>query len=97
MLTTRVSFQYFKDSFSHLGCEKNFSYEALEVLYAFYDEGEDTDLDVIEICESWTEIKKKDEIKELYDVPKDEDPLQWLVAKTSVLLTECNTFIIFNF
>ena len=51
---------WFIDRFNEMGRSDNFSYEALETLYDYYEEysqqtGEDYHLDVIAICCDWSE------------------------------------------
>ena len=67
----------FKDEFIQMGRKENFSYEALNSLFGWYEEleqdtGEEIELDVIAICCDWTETQHDDLYKE-YSHILDED------------------------
>lgn len=57
----------FKDEFERYDRGDNFSDEALEELYNYYDDlGEPYELDVIEICCNWTEYENLEEYAKEY-------------------------------
>lgn len=67
---------YFMDRFTEMGRGDQFSYEALECLYDYYEEvsestGEDYRLDVIAICCDWYESTVEELINE-YDIDVSE-------------------------
>ena len=49
----------------------NFSTEALEYLFGYYDELENFEMDVIAICCDWTE-SDLDDVRNNYDLPYDQ-------------------------
>lgn len=51
----------FMDAFENMGRGDQFSYEALEALFEYYNEMDDYELDVIEICCDWTEYESEEE------------------------------------
>lgn len=60
MLYTSLNFQEFKDLFVRAGRGDKFSYEALTVLFDYYDNMEEPiECDVIAICCSWYEVEEK--------------------------------------
>lgn len=61
MYITITSASAFRDKFTSAGRGEQFSYEALEVLFDYYDELEDFELDVIAICCEWTEYENEEE------------------------------------
>ena len=61
MYITINSASAFMDEFSRMGRGDQFSYEALESLFDFYDEIEDFELDVIAVCCEWTEYENEKE------------------------------------
>ena len=61
MYITINSASAFMDEFARMGRGEQFSYEALEALFDFYDELEDFELDVIAICCEWTEYENEEE------------------------------------
>ena len=72
----RISFIDFYYEFKDYDRLDNFSYEALQELYNYYDEiekdiGEPIELDVIAICCEWTEYDVIDFLKERYTEPSD--------------------------
>ena len=68
MIIETISETKFMDAFYNAGRGNQFSYDALECLYQYYDElningGEPWELDVIEVCSSWTESTPENFIK----------------------------------
>lgn len=51
----------FMDEFISMGRGDQFSYEAINTLFDYYDEFNDYELDVIAICCEWTEYGSQDE------------------------------------
>lgn len=56
----------FREAFHDMGRGNQFSYEALQVLFDYYDECDDIELDVIAICCEWGEWESLEELKENY-------------------------------
>ena len=54
----------FSDMFYHAGRGEQFSYEALEALYEYYNEFGDYELDVVAVCCDWCEHGSLDEALE---------------------------------
>lgn len=65
----------FHDLFRSMGRHEQFSYEAKNVLFDWYNEvmGDDWPVDVIGICCEWTEYESTEEVLEEYDVDDIED------------------------
>ena len=64
----------FVRQFEAYGRADQFSYEALEALFEYYDELEDCELDVIAICCDWTEYEDMEEaINNYWDYDKELD------------------------
>lgn len=64
----------FMDEFHHAGRGDQFSFEALERLFDYYDELDGYELDVIAICCEWTEYRTVEEACEELGM-EDEDEL----------------------
>ena len=75
MYITINSASAFMDEFHRMGRGDQFSYEALEALYVYYDELEDFELDAIAICCEWTEYENEKEALEAYNA-EDLDDIQ---------------------
>ena len=75
MYITINSASGFMDEFHRMGRGDQFSYEALEALFDFYDGLGNFELDVIAICCEWTEYEKEEEALEAYNA-EDLDELQ---------------------
>ena len=75
MYITINSASDFMDEFHRMGRGDQFSYEALEALFDFYDELEDFELDAIAICCEWTEYENEEEALEACGA-EDLDELQ---------------------
>ena len=65
----------FHDLFRSMGRHEQFSYEAKNFLFDWYDEimGDDWPVDVIAICCEWCEYESIEEVLEDYDVDDIED------------------------
>ena len=73
----------FRDEFRRAGRADQFSYEALGLIFDYFEDVEpDYELDVIEICCGFTEATP-DEITQNYSL--DTDPLEFLEDITSVV------------
>ena len=67
----------------------NFSYKGLMALFEFLEEwesetGEEIELDVIAICCDFME-DSLDNIKDYYNIPEDEEVMEWLEYRTMVI------------
>ena len=71
MITQTVNFSRFCDAFAASGRENSFTYEATEALFAYYNELESYELDIIEICTEWNEASIKEALS-YFDVREDE-------------------------
>jgi hypothetical protein len=75
----------FRDAFHNAGRGKQFSYEALELLYDFFEEIDpDYDLDVVAICCDFDEMDA-DEVRKTYDLESDTDVEEYLRHHTSLV------------
>lgn len=75
-MKTTVGKYDFRQAFSDAGRKEQFSYEALDLLFEYFeqvedDTGEEIELDVISICCDYAE-GTVDEIAESYDIDLDE-------------------------
>ena len=75
MYITINSATEFMDEFTRMGRGEQYSYEALEALFDYYDELEEFELDVIAICCDWTEYESEEDALEYYG-SEDIDELQ---------------------
>ena len=75
MYITINSATEFMDEFARMGRGDQFSYEALQALFEYYDELEDFELDVIAVCCEWTEYESEEDALEYYG-SEDIDELQ---------------------
>ena len=77
----------FSEEFHSMGRGDQYSYDALRVLFAYYDGlsddvGEDTELDVIAICCQWAEYASEEEAENYYDgIPFSSIEHDWLVLR----------------
>ena len=85
-----INFTDFVQAFRALDRQDQFSYEALQALFDYYDDESmgDTDLDVIAICCEWAEYTA-DELQEQFghlgDFDTEEELLDELDSQTFVL------------
>lgn len=85
----------FRDAFRQCGRQDQFSYEALELLFDYFEEledsmGQEIELDPIAICCDYSEDSPADILKNyLFDgAPDDADDVaDWLAERTSVVGT----------
>ena len=86
----------FRDAFHHAGRGKQFSYEALELLYDFFEDIDlDYDLDVVAICCDFDEMDA-DEVRTAYDLESDTDVEDYLRYHTSLVGTTDEGFFVFQ-
>ena len=83
----KISKSEFRDAFARGGRKDQFSYEALGALYDYYikleaSSGDPIELDLAEICESWTEYNDLEDFKAENDEIDDLDDLK---AETEVI------------
>ena len=84
-----------KDCFSHAGlCALFDYYEELE-----QQSGEEIELDVVAICCDWTEYASALEAAQAYgfDGEEEDKPFYFLTNKTTVLVLDCGSVVVFNF
>jgi len=60
MIYISLSESMFRDEFQDSSRAEQFSYEALGVLYDYYNELDDMEIDIIAICCEWTETSLDD-------------------------------------
>ena len=69
-MKTTITESGFRNAFHQMGRGEQFSYEALNALFEYYEEvesgGEESELDVIGICCEWSEYDSIEELKENY-------------------------------
>ena len=80
MITQTVNFSRFCDAFAASGRENSFTYEAKEALFAYYNEIESYELDIIEICTEWNETSIKNAST---DCGVNEDELEAYLANNT--------------
>ena len=91
IVDTVTSAGQFSDKFNAMGRGKQFSYEALEVLFEYYEElsdslGEPFELDVIGICCDWAEY---DSIEDAYETYSED-----VCNETDVRITTGGTVLV---
>ena len=87
-MKTTVNWYEFRDAFTRMGRENNFSYNGLRVLFDYFeqyeeDTGEEVEMDVIAICCEFNE-STPDEIRADYCVSSDRDLMEYLQYHTLV-------------
>ena len=86
----------FRDEFHRAGRGKQFSYEALGLLFDYFNEDEDMELDVIAICCEFVEMSEE-EVRDSYHV-NNEDTGYFLQEHTLYIgFTEDNTHVFAQF
>ena len=94
----------FRDAFMSIRPD-NFSYEALEILFEYFEQleddiGEDIELDVIAICCDWTESTPNDirQDYDLADIDDDSDLEDYLAEQTQLAgITSTGNFVYMSF
>ena len=90
IVNTINSVESFRDEFMVMGRANQFSREAFEALFDYYDQMEEqVELDVIAICCEWTEYEDIEDVEEAYSLESFEDMDHfYLLTGTSVLVSE---------
>ena len=88
----------FHNAFNRMDRNNQFSYEALNLIYDYFefieqDTGEPVELDVIAICCKYSEMTPE-EVMQSYNLDENEDVLEFLTMSTTVI-GECNGSIVF--
>ena len=103
-----INLEQFQQTFTDWGCSDNFSYEALEVLYDWFEEldadcGTDTELDVIAICCEFSEATANDiavdyqiDVDDMNDDERLETVLHYLNYHTTVCGETSDTIVYQN-
>ena len=101
----------FRDAFHHAGRGTQFSYEALGLLFDYFDDmGENVELDVVAVCCEYAEMTL-DELIDNYDMGLDAETVaqeseenllsiatDYLQSNTSLVgVTSANTFVFAQF
>tara|TARA_R100001510_G_C7630608_1_gene189519 strand:- start:518 stop:817 length:300 start_codon:yes stop_codon:yes gene_type:complete len=99
MITT-INENDFIQAFKNMGRDENFSHEALQELFAYYEQyedstGETVELDVIAICCDWTEYENEYQLVFDYDM-SIKGGLDEIKEKTTVLKVK-NHYLVMNF
>jgi hypothetical protein len=99
--TMAIGLGQFRDAFHKMGRGEQFSYEAQELLFDWFEEvNPDYDLDVIEVCCDFAEMTLE-EVIEAYDLEDDttlNEAEQWLNEETAVCgKTNQDTFVFQQF
>lgn len=71
----------FRDEFKRAGRGNQFSYEALGLLFDYFEEDEDMELDVIGLCCEFVEMSE-DEVRGSYHVSSERDIADFLQENT---------------
>ena len=84
-----VNFNMFAREFKNMGRADQFSYSGLRALFDYLEEledgiGEEIELDVIDLCCSYAELDEQ-EAREQYDIPDNEDWIEFLRDETMVI------------
>lgn len=98
MMKTTVNKSQFRDAFIRMDRKAQFSYEALGLLFDYFEEiDEDMELDVIAICCEYSEMTP-DEVREDYSLDDDQDVEEFLNENTSVVgVTKAGDFVFAQF
>jgi len=93
-----INSSQFHDAFNRMDRGTQFSYEALNLIYEYFedveqDTGEKIELDVIAICCEYSEMTPE-EVMQSYSLDENEDVLEFLAMNTTVV-GECNGSIVF--
>jgi len=84
----------FRDLFHSANRSDQFSYSGLSALYEYLEEIDpDYDLDIIELCTSYTEYESLEEYNKEYDPV---DSIAELERITTVIMIDSESFIIAN-
>ena len=99
MITT-INENDFIQAFKNMGRDNQFTHEALQELFAYYEEyedstGEKVELDVIAICCDWTEYESEYELINDYDM-SIKGGLDEIKENTTVLKVK-NHYLVMNF
>lgn len=108
MIYTRIGKYGMLDAFRKYGRLKtsethgNFTEEAVEELFNYYDELENYELDVIGICCEWTQYDDIDEVKEAYLDTKQEtydsdDVFEYLEDNTYHIVLDDDSILVRDF
>jgi len=91
-----VYFEDFRQAFNQMDRGNQFSYEALELLYNFFEECDpDFELDVIAICCDFDEMDAE-EVRNAYDLEEDTDVEDYLSYHTSLAGKTSEGFYVFQ-
>ena len=96
MIIQTVNFSMFRDAFQAV-LPDNFNYDGQRALFDYLenlsdDMGEPVELDVIALCCDWRQMTL-DEIKDQYNIPEDEDAIDWLNDNTSVICVAEDSYL----
>lgn len=93
-----VTKSIFLDQFETMGRGDQFSYKALGWLFDMLDDfdNENEELDVIAICCDFNELKIED-VRSEYDVPEDQDVIDYLEENTFVVNSDDETVLFQSF
>ena len=100
MIVNYVSKSEFRDEFTKMNRENQFSYKGLNALYDYIEEyyqeaDKPYDLDVIELCCEYTEYDSLEEFNKDYN--REYENIDNIVDDTVVIMVDNTSFIIQNF
>src|SRR5210317_727364 len=100
MIVNYVSKSEFRDEFTKMNRENQFSYKGLNALYdyieEYYEEADKPyELDVIELCCDFTEYDSLEEFNKDYN--REYENIDAIVDDTVVIMVDNTSFIIQNF
>jgi hypothetical protein len=91
---TNVNVYEFRDRFTAMGRENNFSYDALGLLFEYLEEcSPDAELDVIAICCSYAEATVQ-EIAESYNIDQADDATEEELLDTVLAYLNDHTSVV---
>ena len=84
MIIQTVNFSMFRDAFQAVRPD-NFNYDGQRALFDYLEElGESVELDVIALCCDWQQMTLEEAQKQ-YNIPEDENVIEWLEDNTTVI------------
>ena len=98
IIQTIATVHQFRDAFEACGRGNQFSYDALNMLFEYFDDcGEQVELDPIAICCEFQE-STADEVRDQYNVPADVSLSDYLHDHTLLIgYTDSDTYVFASF
>ena len=100
MIIQTVNFSMFRDTFQAVRTD-NFDYDGQRALFDYLEQysediGAPVDLDIVSYCCEWQQMTRA-EIKEQYNIPEDEEAIDWLNDRTSVIRVSDDSYLVHEF